>query len=83
MKASFQTRIDRIERALHVMFHSQTFTMPDGSKTVLYRRQVQKAYRDAMARIDSPEARIILNAVDDGIGNGGIMLQLLKAVLLH
>jgi hypothetical protein len=63
------------------MFHSQVFTLADGSKKVLYRKQIQKAYQDAMAHIDSPEARIVLNAVDDGVGNGGKTLQLLKAII--
>jgi hypothetical protein len=82
MKQSYQVRIDRIERALHLTFHSQTFTMPDGSQVIMYRKQVQKAYQDAMDRIDSREARVVLAAVDDGVGNFGKMLQLLKAVIM-
>jgi hypothetical protein len=82
MKQSHLVRIDRIERALHLTFHSKTFTMPDGRQVVLYRKQIEKGYRDAMAHVDSREAFIVLNAVDDGNGNGGKMLQLLKAVII-
>ena len=81
VKQSYLVRIGRIERALHAVFHSNTFTMPDGSQVILYRKQIQKAYSDAMNHVDSREARIVLNAVDDGKGNGAVMLQLLKAVL--
>jgi hypothetical protein len=74
-------RIQRIEKALGLMFHSKTFTMPDGTKHILYRNQIGKGYYDARHHIDSVEARILLSATDDGNGNGGKMLQLLKAVL--
>jgi hypothetical protein len=63
------------------MFGSKTFTMPNGEQRILYRKQVHKAYQDAIHHIDSAEARIVLNAVDDDNGNGGKMLQLLRAII--
>jgi hypothetical protein len=73
-------RIERLERSLRrTRRGGSMYTMRNGSQRFLSFHQALKGYSDATSRIDSPEARIILNAVTDN--NNGLMLKLLHAVL--
>lgn len=79
MKAAYWTRLLRAERAMHAAIHARTLVMRDGTEILWSKRKYWKAFSDCLSRIDSPEARIILKAVNDD--NKGKMLQLLHAVL--
>jgi hypothetical protein len=74
------TRIERLERLLgRPKRGGWTYTTRNGSQYFLEWRTAYKGYGDALSRIDSPESRIILNAVTDN--NNGAMLRLLHAVM--
>jgi hypothetical protein len=78
------TRIDRIERhqlreKQRLLQTSVIYVMPDRSIRVLPHNH--NGFADALSRIDSPAARIVLNAVTDSRKNDGAMLQLLWAVM--
>lgn len=67
------TRINRLERLLRRNVRGNKYTMPDGSWRVL--KYGHNGFYDAVQGIDSPEARIVTNAVTDN--NHGLMLKLL------
>lgn len=52
--------------------------MRDGSRRTMSRARANQAFHDAASGIDTPDARIVLQAVTDDAG--GNMLQLIKAV---
>lgn len=73
-------RINRLERLLlRRKVRGIRYTMPDGTLRIL--PFDHNGYWDAVDRINSAPARIVLNATTDSNRNGGAMLQLLHAVL--
>jgi hypothetical protein len=74
-------RINRVER---FVLRRRTvpgikYKMPDGTWRILPHNHY--GFRDALSHIDSPAARIVLNAVTDSNNNNGATLQLLWAVM--
>jgi hypothetical protein len=70
-------RIERLERLLHRPARGNRYTMPDGTWRVLPYNHL--GFTHALQHIDSPESRIVLNAVTDD--NHGLMLSLLRATM--
>jgi hypothetical protein len=69
----------RVNRLLRIHQRGcRTFVMKDGSRRIMSRERAREAFHDAMVGIDTPDARIVLQAVTDD--SGGNMLQLIRAV---
>ena len=69
----------RVNRLLRLRERGcRTFVMKDGSHRIMSRERARQAFHDAMLGIDTPDARIILQAVTDD--SGGNMLGLIRAV---
>jgi type II secretory pathway component PulK len=73
---SLLTRVNRLIRLRER--GGRTFVMRDGSRRTMSRTQASQAFHDAMCGIDTPDARVVLQAVTDD--SGGNMLQLIWAV---
>jgi hypothetical protein len=72
-------RIERLERLLRRPVRGIKYQMPDRSWRILPHNHI--GFSDALDRIDSPSARIVLSATTDSRENNGAMLKLLFAVM--
>ena len=72
-------RIERLERLLHRPVKGIRYKMRDGSWYILPDNFI--GFADALNHVDSPQARIVLNAVTDSRKNDGAILKLLYAVM--
>lgn len=69
----------RVNRLLRLQERGcRTFLIRDGSRRTMSRARADQAFHDAFSRVDTPDARIVLQAVTDDTGRK--MLQLIKAV---
>ena len=73
---SLLARVNRLLRRHQLGCH--TFVMKDGTRRIMSREQARQAFQDAASGFDTPDARIVVQAVTDD--SGGKMLQLVKAV---